>query len=142
MKTQPGLDALDECQTASSTRTKFIDELLSLQSRHDANILVTSRLINDVAERFQQATLLEIRANPEDVGVFLAANMANMPASVRRSEPLQDSIKTAILEAIDSMLLLARLYIEFLEDKMTPRAMRNALDELQRRAQGKLGEDR
>jgi hypothetical protein len=97
------VDALDECQTASSTRTKFINELLSLQSRHDANILVTSRLINDVAERFQQATLLEIRANPEDVGVFLAANMANMPASVRKSEPLQDSIKTAILEAIDSM---------------------------------------
>ncbi|KAL2846030.1 nucleoside phosphorylase domain-containing protein [Aspergillus pseudodeflectus] len=91
------VDALDECQTANNCRTKFINELLSLQSRHNATIFATSRLINDVAERFQQATLLEIRANPEDVGVFLAANMANLPAQY------QDSIKTAIPEAIDGM---------------------------------------
>ncbi|KAJ0417684.1 purine and uridine phosphorylase [Aspergillus carlsbadensis] len=136
------VDALDECQTTNNCRTKFIDQLLNLQSRHNANIFATSRFIDDIMARFQRATLKEIRANPEDVGVFLAANMANLPAFVRRSEDLQESIKTAILEAIDGMFLLARLYIEFLEDKMTPRAMRNALDDLQGRAQGKSGEDR
>ncbi|KAL2830159.1 hypothetical protein BJY01DRAFT_261001 [Aspergillus pseudoustus] len=105
------VDALDEYQTANNCRTKFINELLGLQSQHKANILATSRFIDDVTEKFQHATMLEIRANPEDIGIFLAANMANLPAF-------------------------------FLEDKMTPRAMRNTLDDLQRRAQVKSGEER
>ncbi|KAL3445838.1 hypothetical protein BJX65DRAFT_138329 [Aspergillus insuetus] len=135
------VDALGECQTMNNCRMKFINELISLQSRHNANIFATSRFINDAVEGFQYATLLEVRANPEDLGDFLAANMAKLPAFVRRSETIQDSVKTAILEAIDGMFLLARLYIEFLEDKMTPRAMRKALEELQRRAQGESGGD-
>ncbi|KAL3491234.1 purine and uridine phosphorylase [Aspergillus germanicus] len=81
-------DALDECQTINNCRTKFIDELFNLQSRHNTNVFATSRFIDDIMEMFQHATLLEIRANPEDVGVFLAANMANLPAFVRRSEDL------------------------------------------------------
>jgi hypothetical protein len=81
-------DALDECQTMNNCRTKFIDQRLDLQSRQNANIFATSRFIDDIVERFHHATLLEIRANAKDVGVFLAGTW-------QTCQPLSGGAKTS-----------------------------------------------
>ncbi|KAL3462598.1 hypothetical protein BJX64DRAFT_288288 [Aspergillus heterothallicus] len=119
----------------------LVDELLRLQSQHKANILATSRFIDDITEEFQQPSRLELRTSSEDIGAFLAANMGNLPILVRQDKALQETIMTTISEVIDGSYLPV-LYIEFLEDKITPIAMKDALEGLHQRAQGKFGEDR
>jgi Cdc6-like AAA superfamily ATPase len=56
------VDALDECQVSDGCRQRFISGLFSLQAKCGANLLVTSRFIPDITERFDQAITLEIHA--------------------------------------------------------------------------------
>ncbi|RYP32310.1 hypothetical protein DL767_005285 [Monosporascus sp. MG133] len=61
------IDALDECKTADSCRSKFISEIFALQSETPTNLLATSRFIPEITERFKGCPSKEIRASKEDV---------------------------------------------------------------------------
>ncbi|KAF7515244.1 hypothetical protein PCG10_003552 [Penicillium crustosum] len=128
------VDALDECQTSS--RPHFISELFNLQTRHSANIFVTSRFILEIIHQFEGALSLEIRATDEDVRKYLESHMGHLRPCVLESHQLQEEIKAAISDAVDGMFLLAQIYLGFLDDKLTINDIRRSLKSFHKQDRG------
>jgi Cdc6-like AAA superfamily ATPase len=97
------IDALDEFQ--SSDRTKFLIEIFSLQVKSGANILMTSRFMPEISERFGDYIhiTLEVRASSEDVRRYLEGHMNRLPAFVERNLQVREEIKTKIVQLTDGM---------------------------------------
>ncbi|KAL6866513.1 hypothetical protein ACO1O0_002624 [Amphichorda felina] len=146
------VDALDECQP-SNNRSRFLTEILALQSKCGANIFTTSRFIPEITSRFRDSMLVEIRASNADVERYLQGHMGHLPSFVRRNQQLQDEIKIKISESVDGMyvvkftlavhvadfghrFLLAQIYLKSLEDKTTVKAIKNVLNQFQKLYQG------
>ncbi|RYP09021.1 hypothetical protein DL764_001517 [Monosporascus ibericus] len=124
------IDALDECQTTDGCRTRLLSELFSLQAKYGTNLFTTSRFIPEVTEMFSKSTSLEIRASVEDVGRYVDGHISHLPSFVGRNPELQEEIKTGIVKAIDGMFLLAKLHLNSLVGKRSPKAVRAALTKL------------
>jgi hypothetical protein len=90
------VDALDECQVLDGCRSMFISELLDLRSWIGANILVTSRFIPEISERFCEGTTKDIRAADNDISKYLDSNLAQLPGFVSNNTNLQSEIKENI----------------------------------------------
>lgn len=97
------VDALDECQTSDGCQSRFISELLALQSTMGANILATSRISSEIATRFDGAVLKEIRAIDDDIGKYLDSNLSHLAGIVSRDPALQREIKQKIMRCADGM---------------------------------------
>jgi hypothetical protein len=93
------VDALDECQISDGSRTRFLEYSFALQTQCEANVLITSRFLPGITEKFDEASTLEIRAAPEDVHNYLAGQMFRLPRFIS----IQDDIESAIVEAVDGM---------------------------------------
>jgi hypothetical protein len=97
------VDALDEWQV-SGDRKKFLSEIFNLQAKIGASLFATSRFILEIMKEFDgRSTLLEIRANDEDVQRYLDGHMSRLPSFVLRRHDLQEEIKTEIIKAVDGM---------------------------------------
>ncbi|KAI9765361.1 MAG: hypothetical protein M1840_007441 [Geoglossum simile] len=134
------VDALDECQTSDFCRTRFLSELFNLQTKQGTNILATSRFIPEIVDCFKGTVLLEIRASREDVERYLEGHMEQLRPFIQQNNQLQEEIKTGISKAVDGMFLLAQIYLNSLDDKCTPKAIRNTLKDFQKQSPGS-GED-
>ncbi|KAH6970681.1 ankyrin repeat-containing domain protein [Ilyonectria sp. MPI-CAGE-AT-0026] len=123
------VDALDECQSSGNLRAKILSVLFHLQQREKLNIFATSRFIYEIQNIFTKAGAItvEIRASTEDIQAYLDSILSTLPKCVRKSPQLQEEIKNTILEAVDGMFLLAKIYASSLEDKLTPKAVRATL---------------
>ncbi len=99
------VDALDECQISNGCRTRFLLDILDLQTKCGANLFATSRFIPEITETFKGSAcaLLEIRASNEDVRRYLDGQMFRLPTFVTRNPELQEEIKTDIVKAVDGM---------------------------------------
>lgn len=95
------VDALDECP-AGGRRARLLEELFKLRADCSANILCTSRPIQEITDRFGQLSL-EIRAKDRDVRNYLDSQMVHLPAFVARSQSLQEQIKDEIVKAAEGM---------------------------------------
>ncbi|EWZ78700.1 hypothetical protein QL093DRAFT_2594685 [Fusarium oxysporum] len=124
------IDALDECRASDGSRTRFLAEVFKLQARSGANIFATSRFIPDITEVFQNSISLEISATEEDVRRYLQNHMLRLPAFVRRSPELQEEVKSSIVHSVQGMFLLAQFHLESLINKISIKAVRNALAKL------------
>ncbi|KAH0595387.1 hypothetical protein MHUMG1_06562 [Metarhizium humberi] len=144
------IDGLDECQIAGGCRNDFLAEMIDLQANCGTSVFATSRFLPDITEKFDNKSSLnfigskqiEIRADVEDIKKYLDGHMHQLPSVVQNNPELQLEIKTRIAEAVDGMFLLAKIYLDFLEDKLTPKAIINALDKFQRRSRGSDSYDR
>ncbi|SCV30566.1 related to ankyrin repeat [Fusarium fujikuroi] len=125
------IDALDECQTTSGCRNAFLDEMLVLQSRCGTNLLMTSRFIPEIAISVGSQTTLEIRPSDDDVRRYLDGRMLQLPGFIRHDLAFQGYIKEGIVRAVNGMFLLAHLYMDSLDDKMTKKAIEKAIRQLQ-----------
>ncbi|KAI9774751.1 MAG: hypothetical protein M1839_001618, partial [Geoglossum umbratile] len=125
------VDALDECQTSDNSQTRFLSELFNLQTKQGINIFATSRFIPEIVHRFNGTVSLEIRASRKDVERYLEGHIQQLWPFVQLNGQLQEEIKTGISEAVDGMFLLVQVYLSSLEDKQTPKAIRNALKDFQ-----------
>jgi hypothetical protein len=96
------IDALDEFK--ASERTEFLTRLFELQVQRRANILMTSRFISGLQEKFSDNihTTLEVRASSEDVRRYLESHM-NRLQPVEDSPLLQEEVKTRIIQLTDGM---------------------------------------
>lgn len=123
------VDALDECQSSGNLRAKILSDLSRVQQREKLNIFATSRFIYEIQNTFTKtgAITVEIRASNEDIQAYLDSILSTLPGCVRRNPQLQEEIKSTILEAVDGMFLLAKIYASSLEDKLTPKAVRATL---------------
>ncbi|KAJ8070934.1 hypothetical protein OCU04_001292 [Sclerotinia nivalis] len=124
------VDALDECQMTDGSRERFLSELFNLQTTRQLSLFVTSRYVPEIKERFNDSLMLEIRANDQDVGRYLDGHISQLPGYVLRSSELQDEIKSEIIKAVDGMFLLARLHLQSLKGKRSPKVIRHALKRL------------
>ncbi|KAF3393950.1 Ankyrin repeat domain-containing protein 50 [Penicillium rolfsii] len=122
------VDALDECQ--SSTVSRLLDFILELQASNSLNFLATSRFIPETTARFKNKPTCEIRAAVSDVMEYLWGNLSILPSFVSRDPQLQEDIVHKITDAADGMFLLARLMLESLQYKSSPRKIRQELNSL------------
>ncbi|EDN96577.1 hypothetical protein SS1G_01503 [Sclerotinia sclerotiorum 1980 UF-70] len=74
--------------------------------------------------------MLEIRASDQDVKRYLDGHISQLPGYVLRNSELQDGIKSHIIKAVDGMFLLARLHLQSLRGKKSPKAIQQALKSL------------
>ncbi|KAJ2966928.1 hypothetical protein NQ176_g9914 [Zarea fungicola] len=128
------VDALDECQESDGSRTKLLLEISSFQAKCGVNVLATSRLLPDIiqqmSENFDGTKTLQISASDEDVGRYLDSAMYGLPKFVGREPDLQEEIKTKMMKTIGGMFLLAKLHLDSLKGKTSPKAIRIALAKL------------
>ncbi|KAB5542460.1 hypothetical protein GE09DRAFT_1225395 [Coniochaeta sp. 2T2.1] len=128
------VDALDEAD--SHQRARFVRSLFALQAEGEVNIFATSRFIPDIVKEFSGAASLEIRATDKDIENYLEGRMPELESFPDWRKKLQDEIKKTIMEAVDGMFILAEIYLSALEDKATPRAVKNTLGQFERQERG------
>ncbi|OPB45095.1 ankyrin repeat protein [Trichoderma guizhouense] len=124
------VDALDECQASNKCRSTLLLEIFNLQVKTKTNFFATSRRIPDIERAFKGNPTLEILASDEDVQKYLDSQMSELPGCVLKRPDLQEEIKIKIVRAIDGMFLLAKLHLDSLKSKWTPKAIRRALETL------------
>lgn len=143
------VDAIDECPTLDAGRSKLISELLDLQTKTGANLLATSRILPEIKERFNndEAIMVDIHACEQDIDLYLDTNMARLWDFVSQDPRLQDEIKAGIKRGADGMFvdymnlikppkltfprfLFVKRCFDSLLEKTSPRAIRDALEEL------------
>ncbi|MCJ1470533.1 hypothetical protein MMC07_009179 [Pseudocyphellaria aurata] len=124
------VDALDECPDQDGTRRQFLAKLRDLQSGTDLRLFATSRFIPDIVGKFGAALMLEIRASDEDVRRFVTDQIHRLPRCIQRDDTLQNIVQEKIVQAVDGMFLLARLYVNSLLDKRTKSMVQDTLDTL------------
>ncbi|PTB50089.1 hypothetical protein M431DRAFT_524041, partial [Trichoderma harzianum CBS 226.95] len=124
------VDALDECQASNKCRSTLLLEIFNLQAKTKTNFFATSRRIPDIEKVFKRYPSLEILASDEDVQNYLDSQMSELPGCVLKRLDLQEEIKIKIVKAIDGMFLLAKLHLDSLRSKWTPKAIRTALEAL------------
>ncbi|KAJ2984763.1 hypothetical protein NUW58_g5891 [Xylaria curta] len=124
------IDALDECQTQDNCRSRFISELLNICTKHDVNILATARPIPEITSRFEDSVVKPIRAVDDDIIKYLDGNLSCIGGPVSRDTTLQAEVKEGIVQCVDGMFLLAKLHLDSLRGKRSPKAVRCALGKL------------
>ncbi|KAF3159060.1 hypothetical protein TWF788_004016 [Orbilia oligospora] len=121
------IDALDECQEDDDCRTKFISELLKLHDRaNGVKLFITSRPIPEIEREFLGNPTKAIRACDEDVQKYLIDKVSNSKNT--KVKECGDMVVTGILEAVDGMFLLAKLYFQSVSTKTTTKKIRTVLD--------------
>lgn len=68
--------------------------------------MVTSRFRPDIEEAFSDASVLEIRASPEDVMRYVKGQFDHLPKCIQRDEMLQQQVQDKICEVADGMYVL------------------------------------
>lgn len=96
-------DALDECQTSSGYRSKFLQEVFRIHKDLGLNILTTSRPIPDIVSEFSDAISINIRANKDDVDMYVQGHLEQLPSFIHRDTELQAEIIDVISKAVDGM---------------------------------------
>ncbi|KAF4957091.1 hypothetical protein FSARC_11400 [Fusarium sarcochroum] len=124
------IDALDECDTTEGTLMSFLRQIHDLQKAASTNIFATSRFEPEIMEMFHQTVQLDIRASEHDVRRYLDDEMVRLPPFVHKRPELQEEIKIKILESVQGMFLLARLHLDSLVGKRSPKAVRTILENL------------
>lgn len=97
------IDALDECADDGGAREILLSEFNALQTTNPMNLIVTSRPILKIEQKFQKAIQLEIRASDSDVQKYLEGQMSRLASCVTRNISLQETIKSGIVKAVDGM---------------------------------------
>jgi Cdc6-like AAA superfamily ATPase len=97
------IDALDECPSDDGTRRQLLACIRELQSCTDLRLMVTSRHIHEITDKFQDATTIEVRAHDEDVTRFVTGQMDRLPRCIQRDAELQKLVQEKITGAIDGM---------------------------------------
>jgi ankyrin repeat domain-containing protein 50 len=98
------IDALDECPTQDRRREKLVSELQRLQP--GVRLLLTSRPLHDIRAMMPWAPNLEIRANSEDVVLYLEDQIqheARLQRHIKDEPSLHSHIIAAIVQSVEGM---------------------------------------
>lgn len=95
------VDGLDECPEENSIRSTLLSILRPIQ--FIAKLMVTSRHHPDFFEEFSGWKRLDIRANEQDVRIYLSNQIHGLAKCVERSLDLQEKIINTIAQAADGL---------------------------------------
>jgi Cdc6-like AAA superfamily ATPase len=109
------VDALDEC--ALDCRSPLLKTLFRLRDAHGVNLFATSN--HSIEIPFPKSSVVEIKANPNDVQRYLDAHMSELPGFVTGRPGLRDRIKQAIARAACGMFLMVYLYLRYVRPSFT-----------------------
>ena len=104
------IDALDELQQHARLLPTLLSKLSALQARSPLNLTMTSRDIPRVTEQVQYNVRLEVCASNEDVERYVSGHLDELPKFVSKSPKMQQTIKDAIVSAVDGMYVHFKLY--------------------------------
>ncbi|OPB44314.1 hypothetical protein A0O28_0026320 [Trichoderma guizhouense] len=127
------IDALDECQPTE--RSLFLSVLFNLQSKAEVNVFATSRPILEIEKLFNGCQSIDIVASPDDIYKYVDGHISQLPDFVRHNPDLLEQIKVEVSASVQGMFLLAQLYLGSLEDKISPKEMRQALERIKLQGQ-------
>ncbi|KAI9830716.1 MAG: hypothetical protein M1819_005380 [Sarea resinae] len=125
------IDALDEIPESNGARDSFISEVESLQAT--VHLLFTSRHIQSIKHRFEEARRLEICAGDEDVKTYVDSRIdgeRSLLCLVNSDPALRATIANIIVEKAQGMFLLAQLHMNALAKEHDRRTIRLALENL------------
>ena len=91
------IDALDECPEVDQTRKSFMAEVRSLLP--EIKLMVTSRNIPSIATMFKHDTRLEIRAQDQDIKLFVESQIEQRDGMVDLLEG-HDDVRSSIISAV------------------------------------------
>lgn len=97
------MDALDECSDENRTRDKVISQIFELYDKCNISILITSRFIPNIAERFEPFPSVEIQADSADVRLFAEEYVNELSNSVRKDPELSEFVVSLIVDSVDGM---------------------------------------
>ncbi|KAL5088041.1 hypothetical protein Trisim1_007209 [Trichoderma cf. simile WF8] len=127
------IDALDECQPTE--RSLFLSKLFDLQAKTEINIFATSRPILEIEKLFNGCQSIDIVASPDDIYKYIDGHISQLSDFVQHNPELQEQIKMEISASVQGMFLLAQLYLGSLEDKISPKEIRQALERIKLQGQ-------
>ncbi|OXV11091.1 hypothetical protein Egran_01149, partial [Elaphomyces granulatus] len=119
------VDALDEC--SEEVRKRVCKKIRSLQDISNTSFMATSRPIDAMNKEFPPNSRFEIRAQAEDVEMYLETELKYLPECISDSPDMRRDVKKCIADGIDGMFLLSRLYLDSLKDKYTTREVKDTL---------------
>ncbi|KAJ7028117.1 ankyrin repeat domain-containing protein [Mycena alexandri] len=123
------VDAVDEYP---ETQRQILFEYLA-EMGPTVNLMITSRPHITPDSALPNTATLEIRANEDDVGRYVDAQIRRSPRLSKHVQSrinLREEIHSAITCTVDGMFLLAKLHIESLSTKSTVKGVREALKTL------------
>ncbi|KAJ3528415.1 hypothetical protein NM208_g10210 [Fusarium decemcellulare] len=122
------IDALEEC--ASNHRAELLRELFKLQTHHPIHLLATSDLDPEIAQLFVNTTSVDIRADEDDVGLYLEGGMPDFPDFVRDQSAVREEVKDAIIKSARGSFLRVNLQVQYLMDFPSVEDLRIAVADL------------
>lgn len=98
------VDALDEYRDDNGSRSKFLNEIFSLQNETQLNLLATSRP-QEVEAAFRNCISREICATKEDIGVYVDEQISQWEKKKNcpPDEKLRHEIKATVTAAAEEM---------------------------------------
>lgn len=124
------IDALDECKTKA--RSRVLRFLRGLRDQEQLALLATSRVMPEIQDEVQPDSQLKVRAADADVKVYVESRLDELSGTVRKDDGLQQQIVQTITGAAEGMFLLARLHMDSLREKLSKKAIKQALEHLHR----------
>jgi Cdc6-like AAA superfamily ATPase len=101
------VDALDEHGATPRLREAFLAQLSQLQQQYDINIFMTSRFDTridiEIDNNFKNLTELEIRADKEDIVIYVTDNLDTLPSAIVRNKRLRKDIIEKVSESVKGM---------------------------------------
>lgn len=99
------VDGLDECREDDGVREHLLQILERLRATLGANILVTSRYIQQLLNHFRDHGYprIDIKASHEDMNRFLDDRISQVSPVLRRNRTLHEEVRTAIMLVSDGL---------------------------------------
>ncbi|KAJ5709969.1 hypothetical protein N7493_009561 [Penicillium malachiteum] len=126
------LDALDECSVTGGTVRQSLDFLFGLQQKANINILASSRFNEEYANLFMRTgAILAIQASEDDIRAYIDHRAAYFSPFVAKKNGLLTYIRDEITKASRGMFLLAKLYLNLVQDGINEKRIRKVIERFQ-----------
>ncbi|KAF7188221.1 Ankyrin-3 [Pseudocercospora fuligena] len=122
------VDALDECELR--TRLGLVTLLRSMAQTGNVKLMATSRLIPEIDDLFSEDVRLNLSADEQDISKYVRGRAIELQNILLFSHDVFESIVGTIVPAVQGMFLLARLHMDTLKSKTSPRDIVDSLQSL------------
>ncbi|KAJ7592291.1 ankyrin repeat-containing domain protein [Mycena floridula] len=126
------VDALDE--SSEGMRNDFLSNILPLTASGHLHILITSRDIPTIAQKFTNDSRINVRAHTDDVQTYISQRIqqGRLKSLLKGDLYLKNDIVVQITKKAAGMFLLVHLHLDSLASKRNRKALRKALAALPR----------
>ncbi|KAJ5910329.1 ankyrin [Penicillium tannophilum] len=100
------VDGIDEMSGSQHSQHKLLDQIFTLQERTQrVKLFATSRPLPEIEARFKENGILriEIRADQQDLALYVKGRLRGMPLFVRERKILQDEVKEKVTKNTGGM---------------------------------------